>query len=251
MAAVPIVRHHVCNGCEPTWRDDARTLDAFLDWLAARGFASAVDAAVDASVRRGPASGSGTSTLQNASLEACRRAAPTCFQLGRPAPTYVPRRTRRTPAPAHARRESTSPPARTATASSSPVRGHRRLRPGRHRGPQLRCGLRFKGSWPAGAPVKISVALRGHRRLGVLDGLTGVRTVASVWQHAVFTTPAVLSGSTAISFGLSLPAVGNDQGGRPLTRTDLRTVHAGNDVALRATSSARFSCAPPAFPDPQ
>ncbi|MFI6876622.1 polysaccharide deacetylase family protein [Streptomyces sp. NPDC050400] len=208
---VPIVLHHVCNGCEPTYATTPAILDAFLDWLAARGTAVAtVNAVIGGPLRPGVPGPAPTSTLQNASLEASSDGVPTCFQLGGYG-TNTYSWTYTTDAHTGSRAER--------VAVTSYTDGDRKLvtrqdtgacAPAVTAGRSYTLGLWFKGSWPAGAPVKISVALRGTG--GAWAYWTSSSAYApspSVWQHAVFTTPAVPSGNTAISFGLSLPAVGN------------------------------------------
>ncbi|MEV3857203.1 polysaccharide deacetylase family protein [Streptomyces sp. NPDC050095] len=209
---VPIVVHHVCNGCDPTYATTPAILDSFLDWLAARGTAVAtVDAVIGGPLQPGVPGPAPGPTLQNPSLEASTSGVPTCFQLGGYGTnTYA--WTYTTDAHTGSRAERVDITAYTD--------GDRKLvtrqdsgtcAPAVTAGHTYTVGLWYKGTWPAGTLVKISAYLRNAA--GTWSYWTSssppYAPSPSAWQHGVFTTPSAPSGSTAISFGLSLPAAGN------------------------------------------
>ncbi|WP_367319901.1 polysaccharide deacetylase family protein [Streptomyces sp. HUAS ZL42] len=207
---VPIVVHHVCGGCDPTYATTPATLDAFLDWLQGRGTTVAtVDEVIGGPLQPGvPGPAPGT-TLQNPSLESATSGVPACFQLGGYGTnTYA--WTHTTDAHTGARAERVDITAYTS--------GDRKLvtrqdsgacAPAVSPGHTYTVGLWFKGNWPAGAPVKLSVHLRTSSGTWTYWTSSTAYAASAGWQQASYTTPSVPTGHTAISFGLSLPAVGH------------------------------------------
>jgi len=212
---VPLVFHHVCDGCDATYSTSPALLESFLDWLALRApngttvktvhqvVGGALQPGVPGPVAPGPPGG-----VQNSSLEAATGSVPTCFQLGGFGTSTVTW-TRTTDAHSGTYGERVD-----VTAFTS---GDRKLvtkqdagtcAPGVQGGSTYTLGIWYRGSWASAVPVKLSVYLRNGA--GVWSYWTTGPAVAasSGWSQATLTTPAVPSGSTAISFGLSLAGVG-------------------------------------------
>ncbi|UIX29797.1 polysaccharide deacetylase family protein [Streptomyces sp. GQFP] len=209
---VPIVLHHVCSGsgCDATYATTPAILDAFLDWLQSRGTAVAtVDEVIGGPLRPGVPGPAPGATLQNASLETASGGVPTCYQLGGygtntyswsyTADAHSGARAERVDITAYTSGDRKLVTRQDAGACSPAVSTGRAYRP----------GLWFKGSWAVGSPVKITVHLRNTSGAWKYWSSSTALAASSGWRQATYTTPVVPSGYTAISFGLSLPAVGH------------------------------------------
>jgi peptidoglycan/xylan/chitin deacetylase (PgdA/CDA1 family) len=212
---VPLVFHHVCSGCDPS-SVSVSTLTAFMDWLAARGPATQVGTVaqvIGGAVKPG-VSGPPVGTppdpdgnlLRNASLEADGNGdqIPDCWQrggTGTNAATYalvsnafdgfVAQRI-------------------TVTSFSS---GARRLVSQQDLGacaPPATPGHRYTMSvrYTSNAQPIFSVYYRTASGGWVWFAQSARLAAASSYTRATFTTPAMPSGATAISIGLSLVSTG-------------------------------------------
>ncbi|WP_051300209.1 polysaccharide deacetylase family protein [Actinomadura rifamycini] len=209
---VPLVFHHVCDGCGDSYAVTPATLDAFLGWLAARASGGTVVRTVDEVVGgavRPPVPGPPSPTqVQNPSLEAAADGVPACFQEGGwGTNTYTWTRTQdaRTGQYAH-RVEVTS---RTSgdrklvtrqdagTCAPAAIPGHR-----------YALGVWFKGSWPATVNAKMSIYYR--TATGAWTFWTNGPALAETgtWQRSLVTTPPVPAGAANLSFGIALPGTG-------------------------------------------
>ncbi|MEV5829625.1 polysaccharide deacetylase family protein [Spirillospora sp. NPDC052242] len=213
---VPLVFHHVCDGCGDSYAVTPATLDAFLGWLAARASGGTVVRTVDEVVGgdvRPPVPGPPSpAQVQNPSLEAASGAVPACFQEGGwGTNTYTWTRTQdaRTGQYAHQvavtsrtsgdRKLVTRQDAGTCAGTCAPaaIPGHR-----------YELGVWFKGSWPATVNAKMSIYYR--TATGAWTFWTNGPALAGTgtWQRSLVTTPPVPAGATNLSFGIALPGVG-------------------------------------------
>lgn len=215
---VPIIFHHVCDGCDPTYAVSPSLLSAFLDWLQTQEplgttvstVASVVGGSVQPAVP-GPPAPPAPTAVQNPSLESVgATGVPDCFQLGGYGTNSY---TFATTTDAH-----TGSVAERLDVTSV-TSGDRKLvtrqdagtcAPAVTPGSSYRVSLWYKGSWASGSATKISVYYR--------DGTTGAWTYwasspafssTANWAQAAYTTPPMPANAAEISFGLSLPVVGN------------------------------------------
>ncbi|GGU99223.1 hypothetical protein GCM10010182_15190 [Actinomadura cremea] len=209
---VPLVFHHVCDGCGDSYAVTPATLDAFLGWLGARAPGGTIVRTVDEVVGGGvrpPVSGPPSpAEVQNPSLETASNGVPACFQEGGwGTNTYNWTRTQdaRTGQYAH-RVEVTS---RTSgdrklvtrqdagTCAPAAIPGHR-----------YELGVWFKGSWPGTVNAKMSIYYR--TATGAWTFWTNGPSLAETgtWQRSLVTTPPVPVGATNLSFGIALPGAG-------------------------------------------
>ena len=209
---VPMVFHHVCDGCDSLAVSPA-VLAQFLDWLAARQAQGTVVATVD-EVMGGSSSprvvgppAPPPSLLQNGSLETDANAdqVPDCWQrggTGTNSATYslvsgaydgsVAQRIDMTSFTSGARRLVT----RQDTSSCSPaaIAGHRYTVTARY----------ISNTQPI-----FSVYYRNSTGSWVWFAQSPSLPASSSYALASYTTPALPAGATAISFGLSIVAVGS------------------------------------------
>jgi peptidoglycan/xylan/chitin deacetylase (PgdA/CDA1 family) len=212
---VPLVFHHVCSGCDPSSVSVA-TLTAFMDWLAARGPATQVGTVADViggAVKPGvsgppvgPPPPAGGNLLRNASLEtdSNRDQIPDCWQrggTGANAATYslvssafdgaVAQRITMTSFTSGARR----------LVSQQDLGGCAPLATPGHR-------YTMSAYYTSNAQPIFSVYYRTASGGWVWLAQSASLPVSSSYRRAAFTTPALPSGATAISIGLSLMSLG-------------------------------------------
>ncbi len=212
---VPLVFHHVCNGCDPN-SVSPTTLAAFMDWLRARGPTTQVGTIRDVIGGRleagvsGPPVGSspptGTNLLRNASLEADSNGdqVPDCWQrggFGTNSATYslvgnafdgsVAQRITMTSFTSGARRLLSQ---QDLGACAPPViPGHR---------------YRVSAYYITDASPIFSVYYRTSSGGWVWFAQSSALPRTSSYTRASYTTPPMPSGATAISVGLSLVGLG-------------------------------------------
>ncbi|MBE1530934.1 polysaccharide deacetylase family protein [Actinomadura algeriensis] len=209
---VPLVFHHVCDGCGDAYAVPSATLDAFLDWLQARASGGTVVRTVGEVVGGGvqpPVPGPPSPTeVQNPSLEIASNGVPACFQEGGwGTNTYTWTRTQdaRTGQYAHEvevtsrtsgdRKLVTRQDAGTCAPAAIP--GHR-----------YELGVWFKGSWPATVNAKMSIYYRSATGAWVFWTNGPALAETGTWQRSLVTTPPVPAGATNLSFGIALPGAG-------------------------------------------
>ncbi|QFG24405.1 polysaccharide deacetylase family protein [Actinomadura sp. WMMB 499] len=207
---VPLVFHHVCDGCGDVYAVTPATLDAFLDWLQGRAPGGTVVRTVGEVVGgavRPPVTGS-PAQVRNPSLEAPPSGVPACFQEGGWGEnTFVWTR---------------SQDARTGQYAyqvevTSRISGDRKLvtrqdagtcAPTAIPGHRYELGVWFKGSWPGTVRAKMSIYYRTAS--GVWTFWTNGPALAETgtWQRSLVTTPPIPDGATHLSFGVALPGTG-------------------------------------------
>ncbi|OLT32011.1 hypothetical protein BJF79_36545 [Actinomadura sp. CNU-125] len=209
---VPLVFHHVCDGCGDAYAVAPATFDAFLDWLQARASGGTVvrtvDEVVGGSVQPSVPGPPSPVQVQNPSLEAASNDVPACFQEGGwGTNTYTWTRTQdaRTGQYAHEvevmsrtsgdRKLVTRQDAGTCAPAAIP--GHR-----------YELGVWFKGSWPATVNAKMSIYYRSATGAWMFWTNGPALAETGTWQRSLVTTPPVPAGATNLSFGVALPGAG-------------------------------------------
>lgn len=203
---VPIVFHHVCDGCDPD-SITAANLAAFLDWLAQRGPATQVgtiDQEIGGAVQ--PAV-TYTNAVKNPGLEtdADGNSVPDCWQrggYGTSSASYS------LVTDAY---DGSSAQRIDVTSLSS---GGRRLVTAQDSGacaPPITVGHRYTMTayYKASVAPKFTVYYRNASGSWVYFTESSPLPTSSTYRLGTFTTPAMPSGATAISVGLTIYAVGN------------------------------------------
>jgi hypothetical protein len=208
---VPIVFRHVCDGCNPD-SVSSTTLTAFLDWLAQRAPATqvgTVDQEIGGDVRPRPTTQtlSATNLLRNASLEtdADGNQVPDCWQrggFGTSSASYTL---------VNDAFDGTRAQQISVTSYSS---GGRRLVSAQDSGtcaPAITVGHRYSMSayYKSTTQPRFTVYYRNASGRWVWFAESPLLPVSSTYRQAVYTTPAMPSGATAISMGLGIFAVGS------------------------------------------
>jgi peptidoglycan/xylan/chitin deacetylase (PgdA/CDA1 family) len=242
---VPLVFHHVCSGCSVDAVSVA-TLTAFMDWLAARGPATQVGTVgqvIGGSLKpgvSGPPVGS-TSTsgnlLRNASLEADSNGdqIPDCWQRGGNGTNAATFSLVRTAFDGFVAQRITM---------TSFTSGARRLVSQQDLGgcaPAARPGHRYTMSayYMSNVQPIFSVYYRTSAGGWVWFAQSAPLPTSSSYRRATYTTPALPSGATAISIGLSLMSVGT------LT-TDAYTLYDLDDTSTPPPTSTTDTTRPTA-----
>ena len=202
---VPIVFHHVCDGCDPD-SITAPNLATFLDWLAQRA-PSTTTATVDQVIGGSVSPHVAYSNLaKNPSLETDANGdqVPDCWQrggYGTNSATYA------LGSDAH---DGVVAQKITVTSLSS---GGRRLVTAQDTGacaPSIIAGHRYTTSafYKATVQPKFTVYYRNASGAWVYLAESSFLPTSSTYRQGTYTTPAMPSGATAISFGLTIYAVG-------------------------------------------
>lgn len=207
---VPIVFHHVCDGCNPD-SVSRTTLEAFLDWLEQRApetQVGTVDQEIGGSVQAAVTDSPGLSgnLIVNPSLEddADANQVPDCWQrggYGTNAATY----SLVTDASNGSRAQRIS-----VTSLSS---GGRRLVTAQDAGacaPEVTAGHRYTmtASYKSTVQPRFSVYYRNASGQWVWFAESPALPSSSSYRQATYTTPPMPSGASAISVGLTIFAVG-------------------------------------------
>jgi peptidoglycan/xylan/chitin deacetylase (PgdA/CDA1 family) len=203
---VPMVFHHVCDGCSTDAVSPA-TLAAFLDWLAARGPSTQV-ATVDA-VIGGPVRPSVTvaNQLRNPSLETDANAdqVPDCWQrggFGTNTATYS------------LASDAFDGSVAQRIAITSFTSGGRRLVSAQDTGacaPAVTPGHAYAitAQYKATTPTRLTIYYRNTSGVWAYFAESPLMPVSSsIYREAIYKTPAMPADATAISAGLGIFAVG-------------------------------------------
>jgi peptidoglycan/xylan/chitin deacetylase (PgdA/CDA1 family) len=206
---VPIVFHHVCDGCNPD-SITAANLATFLDWLQQRAPATqvgTVDQEIGGDVEPPTAGGTAANLVDNPSLEADAdgNQVPDCWQrggYGTSSATY----TLTTDAEDGTRAQRID-----VTSLSS---GARRLVTAQDSGacaPPITVGHRYTMTayYKSDVQPKFTVYYRNSSGQWVYFSESPSLPSSSSYRQATYTSPAMPSGATAISMGLGIFAVGS------------------------------------------
>jgi peptidoglycan/xylan/chitin deacetylase (PgdA/CDA1 family) len=206
---VPIVFHHVCDGCATNAVSPA-TLDAFLDWLQANGkVVRTVDEVMGGDVQPGvPGPASGSNLLANPSLEvdANGDAVPDCWQRGG---TGTSTATYTLTSNAHDGAVAQRIDVTSVTAGAA-----RRLVSKQDTGacaPAAQPGHQFRVSafYLANAQPRFTVYYRASSGAWTFWTQGPLLSSSASYVAASYVTPPLPAGASAISVGLSLYSVGS------------------------------------------
>ncbi len=250
---VPIVFHHVCDGCDSNAVSPA-VLAQFLDWLAARAPSTqvaTVQEAIGGGVQpamRYPDPNSGANLARNPSLEADAdtNQVPDCWQrggFGTNTATY----TLVSDASDGVRAQQI-----TITSLSS---GGRRLVTAQDTGvcaPPVTAGhsYRITAFYKSDVQPRLTVYYRNASGAWGWFAESALLPTSATYRQATYTTPAIPSGATAISFGLGIFAVGTITIDQHTLVDTTSTPPADTVVPLLFTACNGNTCSTSPYPGP-